>query len=53
MAYAICNQIIAEPMSFHVKILMKLLTSLQISVDDYSKLKELKALQVQMMDQVC
>ena len=52
MAYAICNQIIAEPMNFHVKILLKLLTSLQISVDEYSKLKELKALQSQMMDQV-
>ena len=52
MAYAICNQIIAEPMSFHVKILLKLLTSLQISVDEYSKLKELKALQYQMMEQV-
>ena len=52
MAYAICNQIIAEPMNFHVKILLKLLTSLQISVEEYSKLKELKALQSQMMDQV-
>ena len=38
MAYAICNQIIAQPMSFHVKILLKLLTSLQISDDDFSKL---------------
>ena len=49
MAYAICNQIIAQPMSFHVKILLKLLTSLQISDDDFSKLKELKALQAQMV----
>ena len=49
MAYAICNQIIAQPMSFHVKILLKLLTSLQISDDDFSKLKELKALQTQMV----
>merc|ERR1711988_1688178 len=52
MAYAICNQIIAQPMSFHVKILLKLLTSLQISDDDFSKLKELKALQTQMMELV-
>jgi len=52
MAYAICNQIISQPMSFHVKILLKLLTSLQISDDDFSKLKELKALQTQMMELV-
>ena len=52
MAYSICNQIIAEPLAFHVKLLLKLLTSLQISVDDYSKLKEFKALQTQMLDTV-
>lgn len=48
VAYALCNHIISDPMSFHVKLLLKLLTTLQLSVDDFSMLKELKVMQGQM-----
>lgn len=52
MAYALCNQIIGEPLSFHVKLYSKLLTNLNVSTDDSTKLKELNALYQQMSDVV-
>ena len=39
IAYALCNQIIAEPLSFHVKLHTKLLGNLRISIDDFTRLK--------------
>ncbi len=44
LAYSICNQIIAEPLSFHVKLYSKFLASLIISSDDSSKLRDKLAL---------
>ena len=52
IAYSICNHIIAEPMSFHVKQFIKFLNSLQISTDDVTKLKEFKALYQQMVEPI-
>ena len=52
IAYAICNAIIADPLCFHVKLFVKLLTNLGITVDDYNRLKEFKALYAQMIDGV-
>lgn len=52
IAYAICNQIISEPLSFHVKLYTKLLGNLNISSDDFTKLRELKALHQQMAESV-
>ena len=50
IAYAICNFIISDPDHFHVKTFIKLLNSLRISPEDFSKLKELKALHSQMTE---
>ena len=52
IAYALCNQIIAEPLSFHVKLHTKLLGNLRISIDDFTRLKEIKALYLQMIESV-
>jgi len=52
IAYALCNQIIAEPLSFHVKLHTKLLGNLRISIDDFTRLKEIKALYQQMIEAV-
>ena len=52
IAYALCNQIIAEPLSFHVKLHTKLLGNLRISIDDFTRLKEIKALYQQMIESV-
>ena len=48
IAYTLCNQIIAEPLSFHVKLYTKLLGNLYISMDSVTRLRELKALSQQM-----
>lgn len=48
MAYSVCSHIISTPDSFHVKTLLKLLLSLQITTNNYTKLKELKIFQDQM-----
>ena len=50
IAFSLCNQIIAEPLSFHIKLYIKLLANLHISTDDFTKLKDLKALYQQMKD---
>ena len=52
IAYAICNFIISDPDHFHVKTFTKLLNSLRISPEDFSKLKELKALHTQMTEAI-
>lgn len=52
IAYTLCNQIIAEPLSFHVKLYTKLLGNLYISMDDVTRLRELKALSQQMNESV-
>jgi len=50
IAFSLCNQIIAEPLSFHIKLYIKLLANLRVSIDDFTKLKDLKALYQQMKD---
>ena len=52
IAYAICNHIISDPHTFHAKTFIKLLNSLRISPEDYSKLKEFKALFQQMNENI-
>ena len=52
IAYSICNFIISDPHAFHVKTFIKLLNSLRISPEDYSKLKEFKALYQQMNESI-
>ena len=52
IAYSICNFIISDPHSFHAKTFIKLLNSLRISPEDYSKLKEFKALYQQMNESI-
>ena len=52
IAYTLCNQIIAEPLSFHVKLYTKLLGNLYISMDSVTRLRELKALSQQMNEVV-
>ena len=48
MAYTLCNQILASPDSFQVKTLIRLLLNLQITSDNFVKLKELKLFHTQM-----
>ena len=52
MAYTLCNQILASPDSFHVKSLIKLLLSVQITVNNFVKLKELKLFHSHMVEAV-
>merc|ERR1712223_2013899 len=52
MAYTLCNQILESPDSFHVKTLIRLLLILQITVNNFVKLKELKVFQGHMMQAV-
>ena len=52
MAYTLCNQILEAPDSFHVKTLIRLLLILQITVNNFVKLKELKVFQTHMMQAV-
>lgn len=52
MAYSLSNEIISTPDSFYTKSLIKILLSLQLTTNDYVKLKELKKLQEEMMEVV-
>merc|ERR1719167_811820 len=52
MAYTLCNQILEAPDSFHVKTLIRLLLILQITMNNFVKLKELKVFQTHMMQAV-
>ena len=52
MAYTLCNQIIASPDSFHVKTLIRLLLNLQITANNFVKIKELKIFHTQMTQAV-
>ena len=52
MAYTLCNQILESPDSFHVKTLIRLLLVLQITANNFVKLKELKVFHTHMMQAV-
>lgn len=44
MAMTVCNEILSTPDSFHTKVLIKILTSLALTHNNYVNLKELKVL---------
>lgn len=52
MAISLANCILSNPDAFYNKILLKLLTSLQISSSDFVKLRQIKELQEQMVEAI-
>ena len=52
MAYTLCNQILQCPDSFYVKVLIKLLTMLYITPNNFNTLKEIKTLNDRMIEEV-
>ena len=49
LAFAVCNEILSSPDSFQTKVLIKILTSLQLTNNNFVTLRELKVLSEQLL----
>ena len=52
LAFAVCNEILSSPDSFQTKVLIKILTSLQLTSNNFVTLRELKVLSEQLLNTV-
>jgi condensin complex subunit 3 len=52
LAFAVCNEILSSPDSFQTKVLIKILTSLQLTSNNFVTLRELKVLSEQLLKTV-